>query len=127
MCGFRRQGRGIAKESIENNGTKKAQKKDGFSANEVRVPSPCRSKEKLHHGKRRHQQAKYDAMKNTRRAFWKNPCNILIAINGKQGQNNAKAKKVDEDNKKNHQKGKLVGFSGGGINLGHECNFLIQQ
>jgi hypothetical protein len=51
----------------------------------------------------------------------------LIAINGKQGQNNAKAKKVYEDNKKNHQKGKLVGFSGGRINLGHEYNFLIQQ
>jgi hypothetical protein len=38
---------------------------------------------------------------------WKNPCHILIALIGKQGQNNAKAKKVDEDNKKNHQKGKL--------------------
>jgi len=34
----------------------------------------------------------------------------LIALIGKQGQNNAKAKKVDEDNKKNHQ-----------------YNFLIQQ
>jgi len=108
VCGFRRQGGGIAKESIENNGTKKAQKKNGFSSYEVRIPSPSRGEEKLHHGKRRHQQAKDDAMKNTGGAFWKNPCHILIAINGKQGQNNAKAKKVDEDNKKNHQKGKLV-------------------
>jgi hypothetical protein len=66
-------------------------------------------------------------MKNSGSTLWKYPGYILVAINGKQGQNNAKAKKVDEDNKKNHQKGKLVGFSGGGINLGHEYNFLIQQ